>query len=513
MSIDLKKKLIKNTSVNYLSTFITAGLGFVLFPFILKNIGSELYGLYILIIAFSGYLSLMEGGVGTATVKFISQHLAKNEKKEINEIVINSLIYYIFIGFSIAVFLILIALFFIGFLKIPNEYLTLTKNTLFFTSILVFINWPLSLFRKVLEGKQRYTITSGLTAVFAIIRFLLIVLCLRRSNNVLLFLIIINFSVQILQNLIFAIYAFRNTDFLKLDFSLVSKKIFKKIFGFSWALFVLQICGIIVYNTDKIIISIFLPISSMVLYEACFRIHNFIRMVNGLASSAVIPAASSLNAKGNFAKLNELFFKGSKYATIIVLPLTITTIIFSKYIVEYWLGPEYSSIVFPMQLFISYWALNCSFALGGSVLVAIDKIKYMLWYSVGGAVGNLILSLILVSYMKNFVAVIWGTVIPYYIGYPIFLFFFLKLMKISFNEFFKKVISVTYSYAGVLVIISFLLLRIYQPHNLLETILYMSILIILYWGAIFFRGLQKDERKNIKIIALDIMGIGKNVAS
>ena len=79
--MEIKKKLIQNTSVNYLSNFINMGLGFVLFPFIIHRVGSELFGIYLLIITLSGYLTIMEGGVGTTTVKYISQHLAKGEKK------------------------------------------------------------------------------------------------------------------------------------------------------------------------------------------------------------------------------------------------------------------------------------------------------------------------------------------------------------------------------------------------------------------------------------------------
>ena len=505
--MEIKKKLIQNTSINYLSNFINIGLGFVLFPFIIHRVGSELFGIYLLIITLSGYLTMMEVGVGTTTVKYISQHLAKDEKKEINELVINSLLFYILVGFTTAGFLILIAFYFINIFKIPSTFLILTKNALIISSLALLINWPLSLFRKMLEGKQEYVFTSGLVTIFAVIRFATIVLFLEKSNNALLFLIIVNFSFQILLNFIFAIYSFKSLSFLRLHFNLISKKVFKKIFSFSWVLFIIHICGMLVYSTDKIIIGIFLPISSMVLYEAAFKFHNLIRTINSLSSSAVIPAASSLNAKGDFTKIKKLFLQGSKYTTIIVLPCTVVIIVFAKYIINFWLGSDYNSVIFPMQLFVSYWALNCSFALGGSVLIAINKMKNILWYSICGAVGNLILSLILVSYMRNVVAVIWGTVIPYFIGYPIFLYFFLKLTKISFGEFINEIILKTYPYIGILAIIGILISRFSPPNNLIETILYMGILVLLYWGIVLFKGISVGEREDFRFIILDCLGI------
>lgn len=503
--MEIKKKLVQNTSVNYLSTFINIAVGFVLFPFILHTIGNELYGVYLLIMALSGYLSLMEIGVGTTTVKYISQHLAKGEQKEINELLVNSLLFYTFVGIIIGAFLIICAFFFINFFNISAKYLILAKKTLILAGFVSFVVWPLSLFRKVIEGKQDYVVTSGLTAVFALARFLVIFLFLKQGGYGLLFLTIVYFVSQILLNLIFVIYSFRSLDFLKIDFSLFSKRVYKKIFGFSWVLFVIQICGMLIYQTDKIIIGLFLPVGSIALYEGAFRVHQAIRTINALASSAAIPAVSSLNAKGAIEKVNELFLRGSKYATIIVLPLTVIIILFAKYIITYWLGHEYNSVVFPMQLFVSYWALNCSFALSGTVLIATNKIKYLLWYSVGGAIGNLILSLILVNYMHNFVGVIWGTIIPYFIGYPIFLFFFLRLMNIKFNEFFKKIILSVYSYLVVPITIGIVALQIRPPANLVETMLYMGGLLLSYWAVTFFRGLENHEREDIKGIVLSTL--------
>jgi len=43
----------------------------------------------------------------------------------------------------------------------------------------------------------------------------------------------------------------------------------RTIFGFSWAVFVIQVCTIIIYQqTDRIVLGIFLGASAIALYEA-----------------------------------------------------------------------------------------------------------------------------------------------------------------------------------------------------------------------------------------------------
>jgi len=503
----IRTKLVKNTTFNSLSIFINIILNFLLLPYVLRTIGVELYGIYILIITLSGYFNIMEVGVGTATVKFISQHFIKKEKQEINEILINSLIIYFLTGLVIASFLILISIFFINCFNIPQEYLFLTKYTLRFVSIALLINWPLRLFRKVLEGKQDYVITSGLSAVFEIAKFILIIIFLRKCDNPFLFYIFLNFICQIFLNLFFCIYSFRSLDFLKLDYFLISKKAFKKIFRFSTILYICNIIGILIYNTDKIVISLFLNVSSISLYEISFKIHQFVRIINGLTSSALLPLISSLHSKGDNKKINEIFFKGQKYTIIIVLPTAISVIIFAKYIILYWLGPDYNSVIFPTQLFVSYFIYECSLSLVGQILVATDKLKFTLYYRTGIALSNLILSIIFTILTKSFIGVIWGTVISSCVGFPIYLFISFRLIKIDFYEFLHRVILPTYPYIIFPVIVGILINQLIPPKNLIYTLICMGGTAFLYFNLIFFKSLNSYERKEIKSIALKLIGI------
>lgn len=476
-------------------------VGFILFPFILHSIGKELYGIYLLIITLSGYFNLMQMGVGGTTVKYISQHLAKNERKEISEFVMNSIVFYTLIGVIICVFLVLSAFSFIDFFNIPENLLDGTKKALIIAGVASLVIWPLSIFRKVLEGMRRYVITSGSTAFFSLGRVFVIFLFLKQGSG-LLFLTIVYFVSQVLLNLVFLICTFRKLSFLQLDFNLISLKVYKKIFSFSWVLFVIQICGLLIYQTDKVVIGLFLPVSSIVLYEGALRIHQFVRTINGLMSSAVLPTASLLDAKKSIDKLRKLFLQGNKYAVIFVLPVTVSVIIFAQYIVTYWLGSDYASIVFPMRLFVSYWILNCSIALSGSMLIATNKMKYLLWYTIVVAIGNLILSIGLVNYLGHFIGVIWGTVILYYLGYFVILYYLLRAFKIRLSDFLKEVILPTYPYIVFLVILGLLILHLHPPTNLSETGLCMATITGIYWVIIYFTALSRNDRNELKRLVM-----------
>ena len=502
--MNIKKRLVRNTVINYLSTFVNIGVGFVLLPFLLNIIGPEQYGIYRLVLTLAGYLALMQIGVGTTTVKFVAQHLAKNEHQEINKLLTNSLLFYTGIGFIICLFLIISAFYLIGYFNIPEEFLADARLTLIISGVFSLFLWPLILFRKVLEGMQEYILTSGYTIIFSVVRLCLIFYFLSEGGGIIA-LIIIYFTTQILQNLVYLIYVIKKLSFLKFGVELVSNATYKKIFGFSWVLFAIQVFGMLIYQTDRIVLGVFLPISSLALYEGPWKFHSLIRRMNGIISSAVIPATSSLDAMELKRKIIELFLRGNKYAVILILPLTISIIMMAPYIVIYWLGSEYHGVIFATQLFVSYWLLNCSFSLSGAILIATNKMKYLLWYSISVTLGNLIISIILVNCLNNFIGVIWGTVIPYYIGYPVYLYFLLKLLKIPFSKFLNRVIIPTYPIATFPIITGIALLKVHLPANLLETGAYMIIITLSYWLISYFVSFRKRERDDLKQIVRSIV--------
>lgn len=495
--MDVKRKLIKNTAINYIATFVDIGIGLVLLPFLLHSLGNELYGIYRLVLTLAGYLAIMQIGVGTTTVKYVAQHLANNEQKEIDELVTNSLVFYASIGVLMCLFLVLAGTQFVGYFNIPSEYLPTARQTLIISGFASLFLWPLTLFRKVLEGMQEYFLTSGYRIVFALIRLGLIFFFLHIGYG-LVALIAIYFLTQIGQHLVYLAYTQKKLSFLSFSPKRLSTSVYKKIFSFSWVLFVIQVCGNLIYQTDRIVLGVFLPISALALYEGPWKIHCLVRRMNSIVGSAVIPATSSLNAREAKEKIEKLFLRGNKYASLIILPLAVSIIILAPYLVKYWLGTEYLKVTFAAQLFVSYWLLNCSFSLGGSILIAINKMKYILWYTVGGMIGNLVLSIILVNYLKNFVGVIWGTVIPYYIGYFIFLHFLLKLLKIRLGKFLRKVILPTYPYIAVCVLVGFVLLYLHLPANLFETGAYLVVMMASYWMVTYYVSFGEAEREDLR---------------
>jgi len=72
----IRRRLLTGTLSNFAGRFTTAGIWFVLTPFLLARLEPDGYALWVLMSAVASYGSLLELGIGGAVVKYVAEHVA-----------------------------------------------------------------------------------------------------------------------------------------------------------------------------------------------------------------------------------------------------------------------------------------------------------------------------------------------------------------------------------------------------------------------------------------------------
>ena len=88
------KKSIANVITSIFSQIITLGLGIIIPRLVLVNLGSEANGLLSSVNTILGYVSLLEAGVGAASMQALYGPVAKGSKDDINSILAATNIFY-----------------------------------------------------------------------------------------------------------------------------------------------------------------------------------------------------------------------------------------------------------------------------------------------------------------------------------------------------------------------------------------------------------------------------------
>ena len=89
--------------LSYVSIFLTNIIGLILTPFIIRSLGSAEYGLYTMIGAYIGYMSVLDFGLNNTVIRFIAKYNAEKDKKGEENFLAHSFIMYICISICICI--------------------------------------------------------------------------------------------------------------------------------------------------------------------------------------------------------------------------------------------------------------------------------------------------------------------------------------------------------------------------------------------------------------------------
>jgi O-antigen/teichoic acid export membrane protein len=144
-----------NAASNYLRFFVMMAGMFLLTPFIIKHIGQEEFGLWMLVMCVVGYFELLDCGMATATVKFVGQFRGAGDTVQRDRLVSTLLLVYVLMAATIGLMGIGLAFFFSEIFQIAPAQQQKAIAILLMLAAKVALNLPLSLFLGVLFGQQR----------------------------------------------------------------------------------------------------------------------------------------------------------------------------------------------------------------------------------------------------------------------------------------------------------------------------------------------------------------------
>ena len=339
------KKVFLNFISEMLPQLIIAAISFVRVRIFLAVIGSEILGVYQLFGQILAYLSLAELGLTDSAMYYLYKPLYEKNKERIN-----SLLSGIRKSFNIVV-LVMIA---IGLLIAPNVHFFIAENNL--SNSFIFFAFVLTLFVNVLgyfsttytvlfnadQNKYKYSFyTQGLL----ILRNLFdigVILIFKNLYAVL----ITEVSFTILQNIVMRILFKKYYSCYNLK-----AKPTMEFWSKTKSLVPHKIGGLIAYNIDVIIVSKFLGLTQVVVYNAYYAITSVIaNIINKFSGASLASVGNVLVSEPKrsykiFLEYNDMLFF---IATILCVPISVVISTF----VKLWYGASYTLSDFTMYLFV-----------------------------------------------------------------------------------------------------------------------------------------------------------------
>ncbi len=433
-----KRRLVSNTLANGIAQFTAMATSLVFMPMLIRAFGPQDFGLFLLASAVGAYASLVDFGVGTSLVKNVADRVASGDRDGIGSYVSTALVFYIFAGLLVALVVAILAVFAGSIFRVTPEGARLLRNLLLVVAVSSLWAWPGSTANYVLAGLQRYTLSASTGVGVAVANIGVILVVLRTGQGPVMLLVGQNL-IGLAGLAVNASHVRREIRGVKIGPRQADSAVFRDIISFSWVIFVLQICTVILYQqTDRVVLGVFLGATAITLYEAAGKMQGLVTQLTQFAASAVMPFASQLSTEGRTSSVRTLFFRGTKYVMALILPPVLGLMILARPIITHWLGPAFATQARAAQVLLSYQLLVVGVVIGESILVSRGHAKKRLFNSVFVVtLGNLVLSVFLVQRI-GIMGVVIGTALPWIVDFPWRLRTSLREVEVTLGEWFRR---------------------------------------------------------------------------
>lgn len=329
-SFFIRTKLLENYIAMTALTFVSALVGLLLYPFVIRQVGTEAYGLYVFALTVSNYFDLLVNyGFDTPAVRRVVE--CKDDKQALSAILSA-----IFTGK-----LLLFALSLLVFIPLVLFVPLMRENWLLFSlpfiQIFGMMLFPIWYF----QGRKNMKIVTIINLIFRLLMIPLVFLFISSpEDNVLYMLIVVG---MVFWGGVVATFQIRVRD--GISYGLANLSELKIYFKEGWSFFLSSITGVFKESTLTLFLGICFGMHEVALYDLAVKIVNIPRLFTQSINKALFPEVVD---KASKSRVKKIF----RYEALIGLLVMACVAVFGYFLVLFMGGKE-MLMAYPMAVILS----------------------------------------------------------------------------------------------------------------------------------------------------------------
>ncbi|WP_143269382.1 oligosaccharide flippase family protein [Mangrovitalea sediminis] len=373
---------------------------FVAMPIMIKYLGVEQFGVWSTMLTLVNWVMLFDLGIGNGLKNKILEGLAKNEGKEVVSYISTA---YVLIGLVSFVFFAFFAFasFHISWREVFNSA-SMSEGELRYSVIIlsffVFFNFWMSLVNQVYHGLQMSSfvalgqfLSNGLALLF-------VALLYRFCGASLIKMVLVYGSALVISNGALSFFIFKSNAEVRPSIAGFDTRKISPLLSLGGKFFVIQISMLLIFMTDKIIITQLLGPKQVTPYDVVFKLFSVFTIFHSLILLPIWSAYSNAYAQGDFVWIRDALKKQIKIAFFIFLGAGFMAFI-GPFIVRVWVG---KNLEVSNSLYLFFWGF-VGVSVWSNVFAyfvnAVNEINLQIVTSVVAAIINVPMSIYFVSYL------------------------------------------------------------------------------------------------------------------
>jgi O-antigen/teichoic acid export membrane protein len=489
--------LVNNAFANVCRGGANALVLLLLPMFLTESLQKESYSTWLLVLQLSTYVSLLDFGIQTTVGRYIAHcnELGDNQKRD--SIVNNAIVILAALGVLAVIGIVIVSsqLPYI-FKDIPKSLQEEAQSALILVGISIAITLPFSVFSGIFIGLQRYDVPAWIMGISKLLGAISVVLVAKSSHSITMMALATG-----LANLCTGVWQFiaykRMAGYITLSSDFLSKSVALEVITYCSAFIVWSMGMTLVSGLDTVIIGFF-DYKSLVYYSLAATLTSFVSGLQSSIFSTILPVAAATGAKKNAESLGDLLLLVTRYSTITLIITSLPVILYSKYILAFWVGETYAS--YTSQLLQIAIIANFIRQIGSPyamIAVAIGEQNKIILSPLMEGVVNITVSIFLVSKI-GVLGVVIGTAVGGIVSTAAHLFYNLPRTKGIFVKDIKRllVLGITNPLMALLPTAIYFSLLFFQVNITQTSDVTISALILLsVLCIIYFFVIDDKERK------------------
>lgn len=335
----LTNKAINNSIINLLAQIIPVLIALIFIPISIKVLGSELFGIYSLVVTLIVLFNYLNFGIAPATTKEVSRYLAKRDFKTVTSLILNSFFIMLLIGMILAFIFITFNDDIASYMLKEKSLITILSRLLEQLGILSPFLMIVIFLRSVLEANHMFLITSVTRAFLNSTIFIApIIIYINRFDVFSIFKFII--VVYIITSLFLGtvVYKFFFKEY-KFSFNIKDGKL---LFNVGFWMMISSLAGIGLYYADRFIIGAVISALAVSYYVAAYDLVTRLNIISGSLTAALFPAFAHWQETGEKDKIKKAIVFVSKVILLIVSIVSFLLIVNAKDFLYLWINEDFS---------------------------------------------------------------------------------------------------------------------------------------------------------------------------
>jgi O-antigen/teichoic acid export membrane protein len=331
--------IISNTLWPAVTQFGVMLISLFILPLFIKNLGAELYGVWVLCGVVSGYANVFDFGFTQGLQKYVAEARAKRDHQELSEVVVSGTGLLLLIGLALGGVLFLGAGAIVEFFSIQPENQLIAQRLLQITALFCVISWPMRIAGVVLNAGMRMKETSIVGAISGVVQSLVMLGMVLAAKDVVL-IKWISSAVATGCSMYGLVLLKKYAPEIRWRLRHFQLHQLRRMHKFSMGMFYAALIGMMSIQVDNLVIGKILGMTAITAYVIASKLFTLVQKISALTLTALMPAVYNLNV-GDKSRMIRLLEESIRFRMMVSAFFSFGAILINRYFVLHWVGEEY----------------------------------------------------------------------------------------------------------------------------------------------------------------------------